>query len=333
MSDWRTELQRLLAALAGEASKGAGVLISRADQRLDRREALRFITEAFGEQMAPYLSATGDIAATLYEDLPGGIEGFQPVTAAMPDAKTLGSAGRYLLVSGAEALIESVITGLINRAFRETTFENLGREYEEPAIVESPEAVLGTVWARHASANACGFCRVMATKGPVYRSKQSALVVVGRRGKPRGTRAIGAKWHDNCHCTPIAVRPGGSYEPAPWVEQWKDDYEQAVADGLSGLGPIANALDYRPGGRRYAGEGDGPPVTDPAPKREPVNLDPPQPEPEPVESDAQTAARLLPGLEASLKALLEKGLTEDSPQVRWHRETIARLRRQLAGAK
>lgn len=258
MLDWRTELQRVVATLVSEAGRGSGALMTRASDRLDRPEALRFITDAFPAHMAPFLAAAGDIAATLYEDLPGGVDGFRAVTADLPSVSDLAAVGRYLFVNGLEAAIESAITTLINRMLRDTTFENLGLEYGDPVIVENPEAVLGTLWARHASANACGFCRVMATKGPVFQSETSATRVVGRGGKPRGTRKLGDKWHDNCHCVAIAVRPGGKYEPASYVEQWQRDYDRAVADGHTGIGSIANAMDYGPGGRRYKGNKPAP---------------------------------------------------------------------------
>ncbi len=258
MAFWLTELQRIRTAMGSEAARGAGMLLTRATERLDRRESLRFITDGFPEYMAPYLAASGDLAATLYEDLPGGIDGFRVTTADLPLSSVLAATGRYLLVAGLDAAVEAVVTKWINGAFNDTTFENLGREYDDPKIIENPEVVLGTLWARHASANACGFCRAMATKGPVFRSEASATTVVGRRGKARGTRKLGDRWHDNCHCAAIAVRPGGSFTPAAYVEQWQRDYDRAVADGHTDIGAIANAMDYGPGGRRHRGKKPAP---------------------------------------------------------------------------
>lgn len=48
------------------------------------------------------------------------------------------------------------------------------------------------------------------------------------------------------------------------------------------------------------------------------------------ESKASTAERLLPGLESSLTNLRAKGLTDDSPQVTFHVNQIAKLRNDLA---
>lgn len=115
----------------------------------------------------------------------------------------------------------------------------------------------GVRWARYASANACAFCRLLATRGPVYHSERSAKFVVGREkqmsraerrqraaarmagqpdpfrrveytGQARGTRALGEKYHDHCRCIPVPVRSSDDYEPPDYVRQWENDYVAAV---------------------------------------------------------------------------------------------------------
>jgi hypothetical protein len=92
------------------------------------------------------------------------------------------------------------------------------------------------MFARYASATACPFCRVMATRGAVYSSKgvvtdpatgKQKLVVVGARGRPKGTRAIGTDYHDNCKCLAVPVRPGDAYHPPPYVDEWTNQYNTA----------------------------------------------------------------------------------------------------------
>jgi len=288
VAHWPTELQRVLAALTTDAANRAVPLMAHAAE-FGRRESLAFITDAFPEFITPFIAGAGDIAATIYEDLPGGIDGYTAFTADPPPLDKLAAAGRYALLRGIESFIEGMLTRLINNGFRDTTFENIAKEYGEPVILEAPGAVLGTLWARHASANACGFCRVLATRGAVYHSEESATRVIGesigltitdkrrlfqeyhvgsmaelrkvapeaiarereRRqyytsekaarkagkhvgdrkvGRLRGTQDYGDKFHDKCHCTAIAVRPGGHYEPAPYVRQWEADHEQAIND-------------------------------------------------------------------------------------------------------
>ncbi|WP_051264715.1 VG15 protein [Nakamurella lactea] len=68
-------------------------------------------------------------------------------------------------------------------------------------------------WARHASANACAWCALLATRGPVYRSETSA--------------GGGKKYHPHCHCVPVAVWSNQTFEPAPWVADWDKGYRAA----------------------------------------------------------------------------------------------------------
>ncbi|AKU45092.1 head maturation protease [Mycobacterium phage Quico] len=95
-------------------------------------------------------------------------------------------------------------------ASRETVLENLENEV---AATGSPFPA-GTRWARYASATACPFCRMLATRGAVYWSKESA--------------GASTKYHDHCRCIAVPVRPGQSYEPPSYVEQWEKDYVDAV---------------------------------------------------------------------------------------------------------
>lgn len=108
-------------------------------------------------------------------------------------------------------------------------------------IITNADEEEGSMWARWARADACAFCRMLATRGPEYLSMESARRVVGRRGRSRpgqpgpllgrirGTRAIGELYHDECHCLPVAVRPGDTYEPPEYVDDWMAQYQEAAA--------------------------------------------------------------------------------------------------------
>ena len=68
-------------------------------------------------------------------------------------------------------------------------------------------------WARVLSgAENCAFCAMLASRGPVYKSDKSALVVGGNGGRIRGSRAAGERFHDNCDCETILVRKGQAWE-------------------------------------------------------------------------------------------------------------------------
>lgn len=100
-------------------------------------------------------------------------------------------------------------------------------------------------WARHASANACAFCAMLATRDAVYATKESATRVVGRgtdrlydgtkldlrrKGvKARGTRELGDKYHDDCRCIAVPEWPDEPLERAPYVDDWAAAYKKAFS--------------------------------------------------------------------------------------------------------
>ena len=108
------------------------------------------------------------------------------------------------------------------------------------------------MFARYASSTACAFCRILATRGPVYSGKgvitdpdtgKQKLVVVGVRGRPKGTRKIGTEYHDNCKCLAVPVRPGEVYHPPDYVDDWQSEYETAVKDhDTQGFKDIVNHM-------------------------------------------------------------------------------------------
>lgn len=143
--------------------------------------------------------AAADIATTWYDesaDLPYTAE-----PGPLPSEEQLQASASWALTAhGDDALIR--LAGTLQRAVfdgsRNTILHNVARER-------------GASWARHASANACEFCRMMATRGAAYRSRNTAA----------------GKYHDHCHCIAVEVRPGGRYDPPPYVEQWQQQYQQA----------------------------------------------------------------------------------------------------------
>lgn len=99
----------------------------------------------------------------------------------------------------------------------------------------------GVHFARYASANACAFCRLLATRTgkDLYSSEKAATTVVGVRGRPRGTRTLGAKYHDHCRCVAVPVPDGQTYTPPDYTKQWQQDYKDA-RKGVREAGKTAN---------------------------------------------------------------------------------------------
>lgn len=260
------EFQLLLTQLAGNLDEKIDRLLSRMD-RLDQREALAFITDAYPELVTPYIHTAANATIAYYAEQPTTptrkASAFVPVVPddLVPDG--LDISGRWaLLQSEPITALQGSATRAVFNGSRDTMVFNAIREHAK--------------WARHASANACSMCRVMATRGAVYTSEQAATEVVGRGvelttadrrmiaaklmtrdealyrrslyrdarqagaagakvgdtrlslGTTRGTQQLGETYHDRCRCIAVCVRPGDTYEPAPYTEQWEQDYIDAV---------------------------------------------------------------------------------------------------------
>lgn len=205
-----------------------------------------YMFRAYPELAQMWYSVAADLAANWYlESAPDRL--YTPEPAIIPaDDRFTASLGWALTNNAARDLLIGSLTRTLFDGYRDTV--RLNAE-QEP----------GARYARYASQNACGFCRMLVTRhvGPnatFYASKEAATRVVGRGKemslsdrrdraagrtrrssgqflaggrKARGTQQIGDRFHDNCKCTYQEIRPGQEYEPMPWVEQWNRDYIEA----------------------------------------------------------------------------------------------------------
>lgn len=205
------EFQQLLTGLA----RALGVKIDQLGAslgRLDQRELLAFITDAYPELITPYLAAAADATATWYDEQPSNASTFIARPAGPLPADQLAISGRWaMLQANPSAALQGTATRSVFTSSRDTVVVNAEREHVR--------------WARHASATACGFCRLLATRGAVYRSEASA-----RKG------------HDHCHCLAVPDRDG-RYQPPTYVGRWEKDYMQARKDGARTPAQIAYAMD------------------------------------------------------------------------------------------
>ncbi len=104
---------------------------------------------------------------------------------------------------------------------------DVGRETVRQAVKADPQAV---AYARTAALGACSFCKLMASRGSVYRTAGSA----GRDANDRfsGDASV-VKFHDNCHCGIIPVFRGQQFELSPHAAEWDRIYRE-YAQGHSG---------------------------------------------------------------------------------------------------
>lgn len=218
-----------------------------------------------------YGAASAALAAEWFEELRegAGVGGsFRAGAAALPSTERLEVLARWGVgpLFGADpdpvTALSLVSGGLARQVLgvgRDTLMESIAADPASPR------------YARHASANACAFCAMLATRGPVYWSEASARRVTGenlggkdyrkarrldgsltaerraeilrgsrartvaqggRKGRDT-TQALGDKYHDDCHCTVVPVWPGQRYEEAPYVEKWRAAYSEAHENGMT----------------------------------------------------------------------------------------------------
>lgn len=178
---------------------------------------VEFLREALQAELPgvvdPYLTASGDITADWYE-AQSPTSGYVARPALLPDEDKLRTTARWAagtVLTRTPVSPLDLLSGAMQRALfdesRNTVLDNVGAER-------------GATWARYASANACEFCRMVATRGAVYGSEESA-------------GGMGARYHDHCRCLAVPVRPGKSYDPPSYVEEWEAEYTRArkAADG------------------------------------------------------------------------------------------------------
>lgn len=201
------EVRQILSLLTREA--GADVAgLWRTAEGMSSGQFRAYIIDAFPEVVLPYSASAADVGVELYESSPTTSRGFTAVQGDTPPAARLATSAEWALNTGNATTALTLLNGVGERAvmdgLRSSILTNVDRER-------------GARWARHASANACPFCRMLATRDD-YLTEKTA----------------GFKSHDSCHCIPTPVRPGGSADRPAYIDKWTAEYNQARKDAGSG---------------------------------------------------------------------------------------------------
>jgi hypothetical protein len=95
-----------------------------------------------------------------------------------------------------------------------------GRDTVRQAVRQDREAA---AYARAAALGACAFCKLMASRGAVYKTAGTA----GREANERfsGDASV-VKFHDNCHCTIVPVFRGQQFQLSPHAAEWDRLYRE-----------------------------------------------------------------------------------------------------------
>lgn len=120
----------------------------------------------------------------------------------------LAASARFAVASGTDtrSLLEGTGIRTLHDVSRETLIRNVRKERGK--------------WARVPAYDACGFCRLLGTRGPVYSSKHAALAS-----------------HDGCTCEARIARPGQRLERPKYMDGWKNDYKRVRSRVVASGGP------------------------------------------------------------------------------------------------
>lgn len=198
------ERQYLLTQVADLAQSDLDRLWRQAEQLADV-DFFTYVVDAFPDLVDPYHQAAGELAANWFEESSPASPYIAKVVDPLP-VDRLAASARWAL--GGDGLVgKDRMSGTLQRAVfdgaRDTTLLNV-RE-------------TNTGWARYASATACAFCRLLSTRGSVYRSSDTAATKV----------------HDHCSCIPVEDR-NNDYQPPEYVAAWEGEYAAARAAAESG---------------------------------------------------------------------------------------------------
>lgn len=218
----QAEVEEHRAAVQGVATLAVAELVVEwpslpIDSPTDLAESL---TDLLADLYGDFSLMTGALAADFYDTLRGtaGIpEPFVASIAPQIPVERLESSASWA-ASGAwtdadKALRDSAATldRMVTERDRETTLLNVEADPSEPR------------YARVAQPDACAFCALLASRGAVYRSEETA----GSVSASRASRPVGDAYHDWCGCEPVAVWDRSGFELPDYATPWVDAYDAA----------------------------------------------------------------------------------------------------------
>lgn len=203
-----------------------------------------------------------------------------------------------------------------NPLTRKQIGENVGATLARHAHQAGRDAVQRTAdgagdhvgWALRMNGETCWWCAMHVSRGPVFRSRESALMATGKlvsnssRAKPRTS-----PWHDHCDCTPVLVFKGKPWEGQEQYDQLSKLWRESTKRKYDKRKAFAEAF-----GGATASDGE----TSRAKK-----LD---------AADTKAFARnQVEVMSKTLDRLLASGKGEDDPAVQYNRRMLAKFRTQL----
>ena len=218
--------QQLLTGLSGKAVIAVTILWNKL-ANADPETRWNALHNAYPATVDPFMAAAAVLSAEWYASI-NKVSNFAVETAPPISQNTLhDNLGWAVLQANPLANLIGIVESQVFNSSRDTVLSNAQRQ--------------GVRYARYASANACGFCRILALNEN-YRTEFSAVRVVGQSGRARGSQKLGEKFHDNCHCIPVPVFDGEPYTPPDYVQQWATQYENARSEVGGNTNDIINHM-------------------------------------------------------------------------------------------
>lgn len=228
------------------AQRGLSRLLARDVGRLRRllnparlQESFPTWLSAADEVVTQYGDMAASLAAEFFEaerDAAGIAEAFTPGMAGRPPPEQVEASLRWaahgIWTPDSDVQVEPLDVRLDAaerqaEAVAQKLVLDQGRETIRQAVREDRQAV---GYARAAALGACAFCALMASRGAVYATAESA----GREANERFSGDAGvAKFHDNCHCAIVPIFRGQRFELSRHAAEWDRLYRER-AQGYPG---------------------------------------------------------------------------------------------------
>lgn len=196
------------------------------------RESMPSFVSAVAALVDQYGQASGALAADFYdaERKAARIAGrFTPVQASPPDLRQVDESMRWATRSlwrerpdtqGARLLVQDVAERMVLDVGRNSIIDSAQHDRKAKGF------------ARVTEPGACAFCLLLATRGAVYKSRESA----GALGDSDVNR-----YHDHCRCHVVPVFT--AYEPSAEIRHWQHVYAESTRNQSDKLNAFRRAVE------------------------------------------------------------------------------------------
>jgi hypothetical protein len=180
---------------------------------------------ALPEVLEPYCSAASVVAAQWFEQLRD---------LAKPSSPYMPTPGTVNIVGKAERLARYAVAPLFGQSDKsvfqlasggvQRLIANTGRQTIHSNMVADPAPVR---WARVARPGCCAFCGMLASRGAVYSSRETASWVTTSGVPAGGSKQFTSTFHNHCTCVPVPLHERQQISLPGEMERFNQAYIEA----------------------------------------------------------------------------------------------------------